>query len=216
MTGKEGAAINQVFKELDKPRQEKIWNAAFEEFAGHGYKKASTNRIVETAGISKGMLFYYFNSKKELYQDLIEYGISCIKDDYLHLIDETQADFIEKFRQASVIKLKAFHDNPHILNFFGSIYLNPEEAGLSEAMLKEIGSVQELGYAKFYAHVDTSLFRTDLPPEQITKLIRWCMDGYEKQLEDELKGKSLTSLDYEPYWEKFYQFLDTLKIIFYQ
>ena len=201
---------------MDQSKQEKIFNAAFEEFSGHGYQKASTNRIVETAGISKGMLFYYFNSKKELYYDLVDYGITRVKDDYLHLIDATQTDFIEKFRQAGVIKLKAFHANPDMLNFFGRIYLDPESAELPDEMLKKIAEIQELGYTKFYTHVDTSLFRKDLPPEQIIQLIRWCMDGYEKQLEDELKGAQLSNMNYAPYWEKFYQYLDTLKVIFYQ
>ena len=37
-------------------------------------KKASTDDIAAKAGISKGLLFYYFHNKKELYLYLLEYA----------------------------------------------------------------------------------------------------------------------------------------------
>lgn len=56
-------------------KQARIINAAMKEFVKSGYDKASTNKIVKEANISKGSLFNYFHSKKELYLYLIEYGV---------------------------------------------------------------------------------------------------------------------------------------------
>jgi len=60
-------------------KQNRILKAAYEEFAKHSYKQASTNKIIKEADIGKGTLFYYFNSKKELFEFLIEYGINFIQ-----------------------------------------------------------------------------------------------------------------------------------------
>ncbi|MBG0763851.1 MAG: helix-turn-helix transcriptional regulator [Tissierellales bacterium] len=55
---------------IDEKKKIKIINSAMEEFSKNSYDKASTNRIVEKAGISKGSLFKYFESKKKLFLSL--------------------------------------------------------------------------------------------------------------------------------------------------
>jgi AcrR family transcriptional regulator len=37
------------------------------EFAAHGFQDASLNRLIESAGISKGSMYYYFDGKEDLY-----------------------------------------------------------------------------------------------------------------------------------------------------
>lgn len=44
-----------------------ILRAAAEEFAARGFHDASLNRVIEAAGISKGSMYYYFDSKEDLY-----------------------------------------------------------------------------------------------------------------------------------------------------
>ena len=58
-----------------------------QEFTGNDYELASTNQIVEEAGISKVSFFYYFKTKKELYKYLIEYSIDYITEEYLNKLD---------------------------------------------------------------------------------------------------------------------------------
>ena len=55
------------FLNQDDQRKDRILEAALIEFADKGYKKASTNTIVREAGVSKGLLFHYYKSKKDLY-----------------------------------------------------------------------------------------------------------------------------------------------------
>lgn len=52
------------FLNLNPEKQDRILNAALKEFAQKGYQNASTNEIVKEAGISKGLLFHYFNNKR--------------------------------------------------------------------------------------------------------------------------------------------------------
>ncbi len=55
------------FHKLPPARQRAILLVAFDEFATHGFGGASLNRIIDAAGISKGSMYYYFDSKEELY-----------------------------------------------------------------------------------------------------------------------------------------------------
>lgn len=59
--------MNERFKELPEERQRAVLNSAMEVFSKYDYKKASTDLIAAKAGVSKGLLFYCFHNKKELY-----------------------------------------------------------------------------------------------------------------------------------------------------
>lgn len=55
------------FEQQDKAKQNAIVAAGVAEFAQKAYSDASTDVIVQACGISKGLLFHYFGSKKEFY-----------------------------------------------------------------------------------------------------------------------------------------------------
>ena len=55
------------FESLPEERQEAIISAAVETFGSNDYKSASTEDIARKAGISKGLLFFYFKNKRDLY-----------------------------------------------------------------------------------------------------------------------------------------------------
>jgi AcrR family transcriptional regulator len=63
------------FDNLDPERKERMLAAAADEFAERGYAGASLGRIIEAAGISKGMLYYYFNDKEDLFATTIEVAL---------------------------------------------------------------------------------------------------------------------------------------------
>lgn len=59
------------FFKLPEEKRALILQVSAEEFIQCGYTGASTNTITRRAGISKGILFHYFGSKKELYLYLL-------------------------------------------------------------------------------------------------------------------------------------------------
>lgn len=63
--------VRPRFHALSDARRAAILDAAFDEFAAHGFVSASLNRIIEAAGISKGSLYYYFDGKEDLYAHVI-------------------------------------------------------------------------------------------------------------------------------------------------
>src|SRR5690625_127103 len=63
---------------LESKRKDGILNAALKEFATKGFDDASTNVIAKESGISKGLLFHYVNSKKDLFLFLYDYCTDMI------------------------------------------------------------------------------------------------------------------------------------------
>lgn len=207
--------MTQAFLRLEPQKKTRIIHAALKEFAQKGYQQASTNRIVEKAGIGKGMLFYYFGSKEKLFFYLVEFALAYVEQEYLETFDDSEPDFIERHKRMVQAKMEAIDKNPYIFSFLGTLYLNAE-VELPEEMARRFHHVTELGQRKRLSNIDMSLFRDDVDPELVFKLINWCMDGYERQLTAHLRGQNLTSIDYSPYVDEFYDYLEVLKRIFYQ
>jgi len=59
------------FQKLEEAQQRTLLGVATREFAEHGYEGASFNRIIATAGVSKGAMYYYFADKADLYRTVV-------------------------------------------------------------------------------------------------------------------------------------------------
>lgn len=204
----------EKFENLDPNKKKKILDSALMEFAENGYKQASTNRIVKQAGIGKGMLFYYFQNKQELYEYLVEYSLNFIIDEYLNLVDSNEPDFINRLKGASQLKMKAQLENEHVFNFMGTVMLT-KDLELPPHLQKRYEKLQKQGYALLYEGIDKTLFRKDVDVDKAFNLIRWGIDGYQQDLLQKLQGQKIADLDFEPYWDEFYEYLDILKKSFY-
>ena len=55
-------------------------DAALELFANEGYHSTSISSIAMQAGISKGLMYNYFESKEELVSSIIDSGIEVLED----------------------------------------------------------------------------------------------------------------------------------------
>lgn len=59
--------MNEKFFSLPEAKQQAIINAGYRVFSQNSYKNSPMSEIAEAAGISKALLFHYFQNKKELY-----------------------------------------------------------------------------------------------------------------------------------------------------
>lgn len=203
------------FEKLEDRKQRLIRQAALAEFAAHGYAKASTNRIVKAAGIGKGMLFYYFTSKQELYEYLVKYSLEFIQSRYLDRVDAEEPDVIERLTQLARLKLEAQAENEEVFKF-SAMFLQESEAHLPSDLTDKVGELKQGGYKLMYEGIDKSRFRKDADPEQVFQLIRWSIDGFQQDLLAKLAGQNLADIDFAPYWDEFYGYLAILKRSFYE
>ena len=207
-----------AFHTLEPEKKERIINAALDEIAEKGFKKASTNTIIKQAGISKGMLFYYFGSKEELFDFLCEYTIEFAKREYIEKFAKQikTRDFIERCRALSEIKKYAMTHYPKITKFYESSFL----PGNAEYFSKYSSAIQEIYRAVrggLYDDIDYSLFREGIEPEKTLIYIRWLTERYEKELTDKVidEGGILRG-DVEAAFDDYYGFLADLKRAFYK
>ena len=70
--------VFEVFERLTKDKKETILNAGIKEFSTYSYRDANTDRITTTCGISKGLLYHYFGTKKNFYIYCIRYAMDTL------------------------------------------------------------------------------------------------------------------------------------------
>lgn len=180
--------MNERFKELPEEKQRAVLNAAMEVFAKYEYKKASTDLIAAKAGISKGLLFYYFHNKKELYLTVYEYAKQQASAAALDPNLLTITDFFELISRAGMKKLKILAENPFIVDFsLRSFYSEKEE--ISDDLKVANSQTIDGSFAAYFGNIDFGKFKEDTDPEKILRMMVWLMDGYLH--EQRMKGKTL-------------------------
>ncbi len=69
--------MNQnIVPKASEVRRQAVLRAASWQFAENGYKGATVESIADAAGVSKGLVFYFFKSKSELFSAVLDDGIS--------------------------------------------------------------------------------------------------------------------------------------------
>ncbi|AKA68808.1 TetR/AcrR family transcriptional regulator [Clostridium scatologenes] len=87
------------FEKISEEKKNRIIKAALKEFAIKGYEEASTNNIVKEAGISKGMIFHYFENKKNLYLYILDYCSELYFEKTKEICEKSHNSAFEKFNQ---------------------------------------------------------------------------------------------------------------------
>ena len=64
-----------IREEQREKRREEILAAGLDLFIRKGYVATKISDIAAQVGMSVGLLFHYFQSKENLYEELIKYGI---------------------------------------------------------------------------------------------------------------------------------------------
>ncbi|MDA3953216.1 MAG: TetR/AcrR family transcriptional regulator [Bacteroidales bacterium] len=70
----------EQFEELRETTTNKIMEVALELFANKGYFQTSISKIAKNAGISKGLMYNYFESKEDLLKAIIFHGIESLME----------------------------------------------------------------------------------------------------------------------------------------
>ena len=101
-------------------RKKEIMDTAKALFYQNGYTNTSVNFIIETIGISKGTFYYYFKSKEDLLDNIVEEFTHEIIAKMEPIIDDTSLDAITKlnkfYRQAGIYKAENINIIKTIVN----------------------------------------------------------------------------------------------------
>lgn len=183
--------MNEKFLELPEEKRMKIINAGMEVFGKYEYKRAVTDEIAAKAGISKGLLFYYFHNKRSLYMFLYEYCFDLIRS---LVVDEHFAeitDFFDLLEYGANKKTSLLSEFPNIMEFVMRAFYSQNE-DISEDVAKDMQSAMGESFAMYFKNIDFTKFKDSVDPIYIYRMLVWMTDGY---LHEKQSGHQAFTLD---------------------
>ncbi len=200
---------------MEEYKRNLFLTASMNEFAINGYKKASTDKIVKEANLSKGLLFYYFGTKKDLYLFLFEYSMEIILKDYYSHVDILERDILKRLKKLLLLKMELTKKYPNIFEFVASAFYEKDPSVASKISMdnKEIFIQAE---KKLINNINLSLFKPEINPKLAIDIILFTFKGY-SNLQGEA-GKKLEDYnkEYPRYIKEIDEYIKTLKIAFYR
>ncbi len=190
--------MEEILSNLDPEKRDRIINAAIEEFAGYPYEKASTNNIVKKAGISKGLLFHYFNSKKDLYEMLIGFVVHKLYDAIAGRIQWEETDLFERIKQIALVKMEVNRTYPHMFDFLLNM-LAYKKTGDIEAMIelyKGYGlDFEQMNRDIYTKNVDYTKFKDPATIAEAINIVRWTLEKYGEEYLQKLQENERFDFD---------------------
>lgn len=197
---------------VDEEKKINIINSAMKEFSINTFQKASTNVIVENAGISKGLLFHYFGTKDNLYKYLEYFSIKVITEKILDEMDWEQRDIFSRLKEISMIKFKIFQKYPYLADFSLVVF---QDKSVEEILHINPNFPLQL-YSQIYSYnIDYSIFKEDIDVEKAINIIKWTLEKYSDEFRRNIKDGTM-KFDYKTIEREMYQYIDMLKVCFYK
>jgi len=206
----------EQFETLPEEKKQRIINAALKEFSARDFKNASTARIAEEAGISKGALFLYFQTKKHLYLYLYRYALDVIKTEFAGKLDPSSRDPIDVLTAITRLKLDILRIHPDLYDFFVKLYFGEPDEELKATVHSDSDAVRGGMMSELLSGLDYSGFRRDLPPEMVMNIIKWVIDGYTDDMIRSFKTQDASLHGAELLNQRFGGYLQALRKAFYR
>lgn len=123
----------QQYEEIRDIRKKEILDAAFELFANEGFDVTSISKIAVKAGISKGLLYNYFDSKEDLIKTIIFNGL----DSLAQFIDPNNDGILTKQEMKYFLDemFNALTEEPRFWKLYFNLFFQPHVLKLVEKRL---------------------------------------------------------------------------------
>ncbi len=109
----------ETFKNLENDKQQRILDTAVEEFASHGFRQASVNRMVQKLGIAKGSIFQYFGNKEGLFKVVFDHAVELVRRSLRQVKQSTaEIDFFERIRRSLIAGIQFIDRHPRIYRIY--------------------------------------------------------------------------------------------------
>lgn len=114
----------EQFDDIRKQKRKLIMDTALELFAENGFHATSISQIARKAGISKGLTYNYFNSKKEILDEIILQGFDSVYSNF----DVNKDGVLSEEEFISFIKkvFKIMRDNLRYWKLYYSLMFQPK------------------------------------------------------------------------------------------
>ncbi len=122
-------------------RNAEILDAARKVFAKNGFSGTSVEAIAQEAGIAKGTLYLYYNSKQEIYSASLKNGLMALCSELRQQV-EAAVTVEDKIRAFVTTKLYFFEQHKDFFKIyhaeFGNSIASPPRTGFLELLLEQL------------------------------------------------------------------------------
>ncbi len=128
----------QTFFNLPEDKQQRVLQAAVQEFSEQGYQRASINTMVSRLNIAKGSIYQYFDSKKGLFLFIFNQAISVVRKMLKHVKKESRGeDFFTRVKKSLMVGVEFINRYPALYRIYLRI-LFERDVPLREDLLQKI------------------------------------------------------------------------------
>lgn len=149
-----------------RERRATIMHAAARRFAEQGYHQTSVAEIVDELGVGKGVFYWYFDAKEELFCEILRDAQLSLRRRQQATIAET-SDPMEKLSLGMLGTMRWLAENRHMFNLF-------QFAATEVAFAPVLRQGADAGVADTMKHVKDAMIQGRIPdgdPEMFTHAI---------------------------------------------
>ena len=157
--------MNERFNLLPDARRKQIINGAMQAFAEHGYEKCSMADVAKRCGVSKPLLFHYFETKADLFAYLRAYAVGLKRQAEVGLTLKSGDDLLDTFANLVKRRVSFLQLNAQAYQFVESLNETREMANDND----------DLHWLK---QADARKLRKGFGVAEILKLLQWVADGF--------------------------------------
>lgn len=146
---------------IEKQNKEQlILTAAEHEFLTKGYDGARTTSIAKTAGVTHAMLHYYFRTKEQLFERIVDSKFSLMAQSMLTAFGNPNQSIVERIRGGIGLHFDYIADNPQLPRFvINEIIARPERYDILYSRMR--GIVDSI-YANLQRDIDLAAERGEM------------------------------------------------------
>lgn len=162
------AEISEPLNIEEKKKQ--ILQTACEEFAVMGYAAASTNTIIQKAGISKGLLFHYFTNKQQLYLAVLDLCMEQVVAGLKQELGYLSRDVLDRIIEFNMLKIKLAAEYPLSQRLLTEAFVKPPQ-GLEEEMARRQQEIYTKYMPLLLEGLDRSLFKEGINVDKAVQMV---------------------------------------------
>ena len=175
------------FLKLDPERRRQVLETAAAEFSEHGFHHASLNHVIGALGMSKGVFYYYFDSKADLFAAVVDLVWDLLVPSRNFDIGSLDAEsYWPRVEALLGVNLALFGAHPWLTGISRMLLTPPRGTGIDQATAESLA----LGHAWMEALVrrgqELGVVRRDVPIEWLLAVLagadqagdRWMLDHW--------------------------------------
>jgi AcrR family transcriptional regulator len=168
--------MNPKFFDLPQEKQQAIINAGFHVFSQNNYKKSPMSEIADAAGISKALLFHYFQNKKELYLFLWDTCARITVEEMMRSGAYEQTDLFESMDHGMEAKLRLMRQYPDIGVFAVRAFYEKDPEVCTDIQ-SSMGQYLKVHAARKLQKLDPEDFIPGIDLQMMYKEMYWASEG---------------------------------------